>query len=190
MSEAISALSGVAYDDGVVSVSEAPLQGMITLRGEVSSKAFKAAVMAVLGVAVPKSRAVVSKGDHAVAWMSPDELLVFVAYDKAAALAADLTTALADEHSLAANVSDARALFVLRGAQCREVIAKLAPVDMSPGHFGSGQMRRTRFGQIAAAFWLVSDEEAHIICFRSVAQYMFDQLAASATPGQPLNLWS
>ena len=189
MPEAISALSGVAYD-GVVSVREAPLQGMITLRGDLVSKAFKAAVKAVLGIAVPKSRAVVSKGDHALAWMSPDELLVFVPYGSAVTLVADLTNALGDEHSLVANVSDARALFVLRGVSCREVIAKLAPVDMSPGHFGFCDMCRTRFGQIAAAFWMVSDEEVHIVCFRSVAQYMFDQLTTSATPGQPLNLWS
>jgi len=72
----------------------------------------------------------------------------------------------------------------------REVVAKLAPVDMAPGHFGTGEMRRTRFGQIAAAFWMTADDEVKIICFRSVAQYMYQQLCVCAARGSELDLWT
>ncbi|MGB1035384.1 MAG: sarcosine oxidase subunit gamma, partial [Primorskyibacter sp.] len=113
-------------------------------------------------------------------WMSLDELLITCAYAEASGLAAQMATGLADTHALAVDVSDARAVFVLTGAGVRDIIAKLAPVDMAVGHFNAGDVRRTRFGQIAAAFWMVSDTEVRIICFRSVAEYMFDMLCHAA----------
>ncbi|MEP2203837.1 MAG: sarcosine oxidase subunit gamma, partial [Tateyamaria sp.] len=61
--------------------------------------------------------------------------------------------------------------------------AKLAPVDLAPGQFTSGMFRRTRMGQVPAAFWLREDGVFEVICFRSVAQYMFDLLSVAAQPG-------
>jgi sarcosine oxidase subunit gamma len=43
--------------------------------------------------------------------------------------------------------------------------------------------RRTRMGQVPAAFWLRDDGAFEVICFRSVARYMFDQLCVAAQPG-------
>ncbi|MEO9629184.1 MAG: sarcosine oxidase subunit gamma, partial [Sulfitobacter sp.] len=43
--------------------------------------------------------------------------------------------------------------------------------------------RRTRMGQVPAAFWLREDGVFEVICFRSVAQYMFDLLSVAAQPG-------
>ena len=70
------------------------------------------------------------------------------------------------------------------------MIAKLAPVDLAPSHFAPGMFRRTRFGQISAAFWLLSETEARVICFRSVAEFMFNQLSAAARPGSEVDLWN
>ena len=63
------------------------------------------------------------------------------------------------------------------------MIAKLAPVDLHPDQFAAGDFRRTRLGQVAAAFWMRDDDTLQIICFRSVAGYTFDLLAASAKAG-------
>ncbi len=55
------------------------------------------------------------------------------------------------EHHLAADVSDARAVFRIEGAKADQVLAKLCPVDLAT--LEPGELRRTRAAQVAAAFW-------------------------------------
>lgn len=182
MSSAVSALQGVKFN-GYVTVEEMGLRGMITLRGNLSSTKLKKAVVDITGVKMPKQRGIEVADEKAVAWMSPDELLIMVPYDAVEGTLAALEKALKGKHFLAVNVSDARAMFSLTGAQAREVIAKLCPVDMSADAFVAGEIRRTRMAQIAAAFWLASETRIEIVCFRSVAQYAFDLLKDAAEPG-------
>lgn len=184
MSEAVSALNG-ASSQGFVRVDEDGLQGMITLRGDFQSKGFAAGVKKVTGLTLPKQRKISSGSKAALAWMSPDELLVLVDYDQASATEAALRAALVGEHALVQDVSDARALFRLSGADgdVRDVMAKLAPVDFSPSAFGPGDIRRSRLAQVAGAFWTPEEGVMQVICFRSVAQYVFDLLSVSAKEG-------
>ncbi|MEO0752588.1 MAG: sarcosine oxidase subunit gamma family protein [Pseudomonadota bacterium] len=182
MSEAVSALQGASFE-GFVSVREMGLQGMVTLRGDLSAAKVKAAAKKVTGVGVPDVRHVAMSGDKGLAWMSPDELMVMVPYAEAGACVATLEAALKGQHFLAVNVSDARAVFEIKGAAVREVMAKLCPVDMAPGAFLPGQVRRTRMAQVAAAFWMMDDYSVRIICFRSVAEYVFGLLKDAAEPG-------
>ncbi|MEX2518913.1 MAG: sarcosine oxidase subunit gamma family protein [Paracoccaceae bacterium] len=115
--------------------------------------------------------------------MSPDELLFVTGYELAPQAALALGEALAGRRHLAANVSDARAVFRINGPGARELIAKGAPVDLSPTAFGPGDLRRTRLGQVAAAFWIGDDDAFTLVCFRSVGVYVFDWLKASAASG-------
>jgi len=115
--------------------------------------------------------------------MSPDEVLVMVPYETVDVGLAKIETALKGQHFLAENVSDARAVLFVEGLFAREVMAKLAPVDLHPDAFPVGRFRRTRLGQVAAAFWLSDEQTFEVICFRSVAEYTFNLLAASAKAG-------
>lgn len=189
MPEVTSALQGARFE-GYVTVAEAPLQGMITLRGDLDDDRLIAAVTEVTGVAMPGLRGIETGPQTGIAWMSPDELLVLVPYEKAAAMAADLSARLSERHALVVNVSDARAMLTLTGPALREVIAKLAPVDMAPGRIAPGEMRRTRMAQVPAAFWMTSDSVANVICFRSVAQYVFDLLSQAAEPGGEVGIFA
>ncbi len=182
MSNAVSALQGATYE-GYVTVTEMGLRGMITLRGDLSSAKLKKAVKSVTGVDVPSVNSVAVQADNAVAWMSPDELLILCPHEDAEQTVEKLSNALKGQHFLAANVSDARAVFQLQGKACREVIAKLAPVDMSPNAFPAGHFRRTRLAQTPAAFWMPDTQTVELICFRSVAGYVFDLLSRAAMPG-------
>ena len=182
MSEAVSASQGAEFD-GAVRVAEAGLRGMITLRGDFGSVAFKNAATGVAGVDFPGVREVKVTGDRGLAWMSPDELLVMVPYGEAEAAVATMSETLAGSHFLAVNVSDARAVFRIEGPGAREVLAKGAPVDLSPAAFGPGEIRRTRLGQVAAAFWMTGEDAFELVCFRSVAGYMFDWLSVAAAEG-------
>ncbi|WP_412554530.1 sarcosine oxidase subunit gamma [Shimia sp. MIT1388] len=182
MSKAVSALDGVTFE-GFAKVEETGLRGMITVRGDLASKEVAEAVKAATGAEMPGLRKVTSGGKGAVAWMSPDELLVVVDYDAANAAVATMTDALKGTHALVANVSDARAVFHLSGDSSRDVLAKLAPVDFAKDAFGSGDIRRSRIAQVPAAVWGNADGSFEVICFRSVAQYVFDVLKVSAQPG-------
>ena len=183
MSDAVSALNGQVAA-GEVTVRDAGLQGMIILRGDLSDKKLRSVCKAVIGTDVPKQGKVSVDGASGLCWMSPDELLVLVPYAEAQATVAKIDEALAGTHYLAENVSDARGLIIVEGEFGREVIAKLAPVDLHPDSFAVGDFRRSHLGQVAAAFWMVDDDTFQVICFRSVAEYTFNLLAASAKAGR------
>lgn len=79
MSEPISALNHASYE-GIAKVEECGLQGMITLRGDLSDKVLAKAVKDATGQNVPGQREALVNGDTGVCWMSTDELLVLVPY--------------------------------------------------------------------------------------------------------------
>ena len=182
MSDPISALQGEVAA-GEVTVRDAGLRGMIILRGDLSNGKVKAVCKAVSGVDFPGQSQVNCEGDKGLCWMSPDEVLVLVPYAEVAQAMAQIDKALAGQHYLAENVSDARAVLYVEGTFAREVMAKLAPVDLHPDSFKPGDFRRTRLGQVAAAFWMRDEDTFVVICFRSVADYTFKLLAASAKAG-------
>ena len=180
MSNAVSTLNGASFD-GYVRVEEQGLVGMITLRGDLASKALAKAVKSATGSAMPGQGEIASGDKGRVGWMSPDELLLIVDHSAANDMVAALTKALAGEHALAVNVSDARTVFRITGAAAREVVAKVSPADVNA--LSSGQLRRTRIAQIPAAFHLIDEETAELVCFRSVGKYAFDLLKDAALPG-------
>ena len=186
MSNIQTAMNG-ARATGYVDVSEAPATGMITLRGDLADAGVQKAVKSVMGAGVPSTLAVTDADVGQILWMSPDELMIVCAYDQADQVVADLIAALGETHSMVVNVSDARAVFDLNGSATFEIIAKLAPIDMKS--MQAGTVRRTRFAQIPAAFWMTSNDRARIICFRSVAEYMFNQLRNSAQAGFEVGDW-
>lgn len=152
-------------------VERAPLRGMITLRGDLASSKMKKAIKQVCEQDVPVSGQILGDGATGIAWMSPDEVLILVPYGDVAARLAAIDKALAGQHYLAADVSDARAVFTVTGLDAREVLARVCPVDLHADSFGIGQFRRTRLAQVAAAFWR-HDTGFDVICFRSVADYV------------------
>lgn len=185
MSEAVSVLNG-KHSSGFVRVEDAGLQGMITLRGDLGASGIAKLAKALGAPKMPGQRRIEWAMGYGAAWMSPDELLIFCPYDEVTERLAQAKTT---QHALMVNVSDARALFRLEGAGVREVIAKLSPVDMAPDAFGPGDFRRTRVAQVPGAFWMPNEGAISLICFRSVAGYMFDLLSSAAAEGSEVGMW-
>lgn len=183
MSESVSALGNATYSDGIADIREVGPQGMITLRGDLASAKVKNAATGVAGVNMPGVGEANCVEERGICWMSPDELLVLCPYASVAANLEKMHKTLAKTHSLAVDVSDARAIFQVSGPHARDVMAKLAPVDLSEGAFEPGMFRRTRIAQVAAAFWMRDSQTFEIVCFRSGAQYVFDLLKVAAQPG-------
>lgn len=190
MSDPVTALNGASDATGIATVTEMGPMGMITLRGDFADKTTAEAAEAVGGVALPEQRKISTDGKKGIAWMSPDERLILCDYDQVHNRLTDLQHRLGDRHALAVNVSDARAMFRVSNGPVREVLAKLAPVDLHTGHFGPGDFRRTRLAQVPAAFWMPDNLSAQIICFRSVAQYVFDVLNVAAQDGSEVGMFS
>ena len=188
MSEAVSALDGASFS-GIAQIEETGLQGMITLRGDLASAAVKKAATAASGAPMPAKLGVAFNGTGALAWMSPDELLVLCPYGEVRDRLAAMERALAKSHSLAVDVSDARAAFRVSGEGAREVLAKLCPVDFAAASFTPGQFRRTRMAQVPAAIWCEADDRFGVICFRSVAGYVFGVLKAAAAKGSTVGMF-
>ena len=192
MSDIVSALAGAA-STGYCTVTDAGRVGMVTIRGDHADAGFARSVRSALGLGMPAQRDITGDIGGAVArlaWMSPDELLLFCDADAAPEEAAALSEVLAGGHALAVDVTDARAVFHVEGAAVREVLAKLTPADVSPGVFGPGEMRRTRLGQEPAAFHQKSETCVEVIAFRSVALYVFDLLSNAAKPGSEVGLFA
>lgn len=154
----------------LASIARASARGMITLRGDLGSPKVKKAVKAACGQGMPKSGQIMGTGESGVAWMSPDEVLVMVPYDDVADVLAQIDKTLSGTHFLTADVSDARAVFTVIGADAREVLARLCPVDLHADSFAIGHFRRSRMAQVPAAFWRHSGG-FDVICFRSVGDY-------------------
>ncbi len=183
MSEPVSALKNASEATGIASISEIGPLGMITLRGDLDASSLRNAATHVAGVDYPDPLSCNCVGERGIAWMSPDELLVMCPYGEVAANLDKIAMALGSSHALAVNVSDARAVFQVKDPKAREVMAKLAPVDLDPRVFSPGMFRRTRLAQVPAAFWMRDAETFQVICFRSVGQYVFDLLKVAAQPG-------
>ena len=190
MYEPATATGGAGYSDGIASIRELPARGMISLRGDLSAAALRKAVTDAAGLGLPERGTLTIGADRAVAWMSPDELLLMCPYAGVPQALEQIGSRMAKMHGLAVNVSDARAVFAVAGPRAREVIAKLAPVDMSPEAFTPGMFRRTRMAQVPAAFWMQEDGAVIVVCFRSVGQYMFDLLKTAAQPGSEVGLFA
>ena len=174
---------------GFVEVVELAPLGMIALRADLSDPATAKAVKAAMGLAVPGVRGMETGVDRSVGWMSPDELLLLTPYAEVQKTIAALDKALKGKHYLAVDVSDSRAVFRIRGTAARDVLAKLTPTDLSPEAFTPGMLRRTRTAQVAAAFWISGTDEFTLVCFRSVADYVFGLLQISAASGGEVGLY-
>jgi len=189
MSEPVSALNRAALQAGhVIRITDRGPIGQVTLRGALTSPALVAAVKAGVGVDVPSPLSAAFDDGRGAVWMSPDELLLFTAYAEAGALAAELDAALAGEHHLAVNVSDARAVLALTGAAAPEVLAKGAPLDLSEAAFPVGTARRTHLAGIAVAFWRKGEQDWEIVCFRSLARHLFDWLGRASKEGSEVGV--
>jgi sarcosine oxidase subunit gamma len=181
MSDPVSALQGASFGGFAVIREVGPL-GMITLRAK-GLKSLDKAIKAAVGTKAPAPLRIAVSGDRASGWMSPDEYLLVLPYAEVGKALAAIAKALGQEHHLAVDVSDARAVFRIEGAQADQVLRKLVPADLD--RLAEGELRRTRAAQAAVAFWR-QDGGYTLVCFRSVAGYVMGLLTNSAQLGSEL----
>ncbi|NNE21940.1 MAG: hypothetical protein HKN11_04965 [Rhizobiales bacterium] len=190
---ALAGLAGQTNTDGLaIEMSEITGRGMIDLRGNLADRKFSQAAKKVLGVDLPKApRTSASKGDLVVLRLSVDQWLITCAGGKTAKLLDDLNKVLVGVHSLAVDLSDARAIIRLKGNGVREIVMKGAPVDMLAPEMIKGAVRRLRFGELAAMVHIVDDrpDTFDLYVFRSYADFAWDWLAQTAAKPAAVRLF-
>ena len=121
---------------GLIDIADLGQTGMITLRCNLADAQISRAITDA-EFEVPTQR---QKAGSSL-WMSPDELMILTAYESVEAQVSVLQTALKEHHNFIVNVSDARSVFRLTGADAvlRDVLAKLAPADLDPQSLPDGR---------------------------------------------------
>ena len=189
MSELQSNLNGAQSEAGqIIRIGDRGPVGQVTLRGDLQSETLRAAVKAAVGLDAPDRLRASFDGERGAVWMSPDELLLFTAYDKAGEMVDGLEATLSGAHHMAVDVSDARAVIALSGEKVGEVLAKGAPLDLSDVAFPVGTARRTHISGIAVAFWRKADAEWEIVCLRSFAWHLFDWIVEASREGSEVGV--
>ena len=177
-----SALNG-AVSQGFARIEEIGPLGMITLRAKPGTRGLVVAIKAATGCDLPEARRITHAGANSCGWMSTDEYLLVLPYAGVAGALEAIAKAMAGEHHLAVDVSDARAVFRVTGDKADQALRKLTPADLDA--VGPDEIRRSRFAQVAAAFW-PSEGGYTLVCFRSVAGYVMGLLTHSAQSGSEL----
>lgn len=152
--------------------------GMVSIRADLGRAGD--AIAEAAGLAIPDRTRIVSDGERALGWMSPDELLLVLPESGTDEAVRALTEALAGEHSLIVDVSDMRCVFDVTGPAPEQVLAKLSPTDFDG--FPADGLRRSRAAQVPVAFWRIP-EGLRIIAFRSVEDYLRRILEGAAAAG-------
>jgi sarcosine oxidase, subunit gamma len=169
-------------------VSRIVLPAMLSLRAKLTDRSLIEDLGRAAGIPLPPPLSITQGSEVWIAWMAPDELLIFCPDARKDSLIGALRAASDGADVLITDVSDMRIGFDLAGGPLREVLARVTPANTSAKALPVGCFRRSKIGQVAAAFWLSAPGQAHVIAFRSVADYVEDVLKTAAAHAEPLGV--
>lgn len=152
--------------------------GHINLRGRTADAGFVETAGKALGQALTLEANTFSAGEHYVCWLGPDEWLVVTPVSGAAALAERLERALADTHAAVNDLSGGQVALMLRGPQCRELLAKGCTLDLHAREFAVGDCAQSGLAKANVLLALVDESPTFMIVVRrSFADYLCRWLA-------------
>jgi len=164
--------AGAPEESGVV-MRELAHRTMVTLRGDASDEAFRAAVAETVGMAPPTDAlTAITKGNRAILWMGPNEWLIIAPADERESLPDGLAIALASIHAAVVEVGDAMTVIALTGPRAADVIAKGCTIDLHPSVFGPGNVVRTLLAKTGIILHQTTDAPLfEVYVHRSYADY-------------------
>jgi sarcosine oxidase subunit gamma len=136
-----------------------------------------------LEVSLPDAGHAVAAGPSVLAWMAPNEWLIYGPADALAALHDRLTREAIGigAAALAIDISHGRTVISLEGPGALTVLGRLCPVDLSAQAFPTSAVLRTMIGDAAAFLHCVSVTPCHVtlIVDQSAAPYVLRMLELS-----------
>jgi sarcosine oxidase subunit gamma len=155
-----------------VEIGERFFTACVNLRGRASDPRFVRAVTSVTDVAPPtQACASVSSLFGSLLWLGPDEWLVVSESQPGEEIAVRLRQALQAIPAAVTDVSDARSVFTLIGANARCVLAKGCSIDFHPRAFLRGQCVQSLLAKASVLIHARATETFDVYVARSFADY-------------------
>ena len=158
--------------------------GHINLRGDAGNAAFKKAAEKTLGQELPVQPNSLTRADHCVCWLGPDEWLVMTPAETAPALVEELQQALDGQHVAVNELSGGQVALRLAGVAAREVLAKGCTLDFHPDEFPVGACAQSGVAKASVLIACVTEPDSFdIVVRRSFLDYLlkwFDTAGSEA----------
>jgi sarcosine oxidase subunit gamma len=127
-----------------LSIRELAFTTQVNLRGDASNPGFAAGVRQVIGCDLPREANTFCVGSGgALIWLGPDEWLVVDSANRADDIAGSLRRVLAGMRHSVTDVSAARTVIEIAGADARLVLAKGCPLDVHASVFAPPRTAQT-----------------------------------------------
>ncbi|MGH6890728.1 MAG: sarcosine oxidase subunit gamma [Dongiaceae bacterium] len=158
-----------------VTMSEAAHRTTVNIRGAASDPAFVSAVQAATGVELPtKANTVSGAGARQILWLGPNEWWVTGPDGEADFLVEALRAGFVGQHATACDVSESRAIIVLKGSKARDVLVRGVSLDLHPRAFGPGQCAQTGLSRCNVLLHLIDESPTfEIYVLKSFADYLW-----------------
>ena len=130
--------------------------------------AVSAALRSEIGAAFPNPGCVTGESDAQVVWSGLGQALV-------------LGPVVAPDGAAITDQSDAWTWLVLEGAQARDALAFVTPLDLRDSIFKPGQAARSLLGHMSCLFWRTGAERYEMLVFRSMAHTAIHELSTAMT---------
>ena len=155
-----------------VSLSEAPLTGVLILRANDSMGALSEALKKSAGVTLPDTLASDESGDYCARWMTPDEWLLTCPNSEAFDLEQSLRAEV-DGHIAIVNNTGGYSIMTLSGNDARNVLKKSTVYDVSSENFQPGKVVNTTLAKAQVTLRALTNDSFEIIVRRSFADYVW-----------------
>ena len=161
-------------------LGERPFLARINLRGTADSDA----VMAAVGVALPREPNTVVEGNNIAAlWLGPAEWLLVGPVGAEAAINGALVEGLAGSSVGIVDVTEGRTTIRLAGPMARDVLSMGCPLDLHPRVFGAGRCAQSFIVRSTMILHQVDDAPVYDIHVeRSQSDYLFAWFETAAAP--------
>ena len=154
-----------------VRVTLEPFMAHVNVRGNPQSPGFINAATTILGQNVPEPGRV-TRADHCVYWLGPEEFLVVSKRFEGRELVTSLSGAFAGMHAAATDLSGGQMLMTITGSAARVFLSKASTLDLHESVFAVDDCAQSTFAKASALFVLRNDEPAsELVIRRSFADY-------------------
>lgn len=113
---------------------------------------------------------------RAALWLGPDEFLLLAAAADMAAIAQQITKALAKTPHSLVEISARQVAIAVRGHDASALLNSGCPLDLDVSSFPPGACTRTLLGKSEIVLWRKAAEEYHLEVWRSFADYVLGWL--------------
>ena len=161
-------------------VSELPLLGYVSLRGQSSEHAFAEAVVRIVGVALPTTPCTFAiSGLAKILWISPDEWLIVCPRARLNGLLGEFSKALKNvKHQVADNSGGYTQVYV-HGQNARDLLSHTSVYDLEA--LAPGRVVGTTFGK--SSLYMHRHLDGYCLLLRrSFADYIWRYLVRAAEP--------